>query len=256
MRFALLGSGSRGNATLVQSGSTCVMVDCGFSATETTARLARLQIAPEDISAILITHEHSDHVNGAARFAGRYGIPIRCTPGTLAGCAKLGIEAFETIDPQLEFQLDDLVVAPLTVPHDAREPTQFVFSDGRHRLGVLTDTGSITGHIRRLLDGCDALILECNHDSALLENGPYPAQLKSRVGGPLGHLSNAQAAGLLTELECGGLQHLVAAHLSEKNNTPVLVREALARAMNCELDWIQLATQDTGLGWRELLASC
>jgi len=252
----MLGSGSRGNATLVQSGQTCVMVDCGFSATETTARLARLQIAPEDITTILITHEHADHVNGAVRFAGRYGIPIRCTPGTLAGCAKHGMEAFETFDPQMKFQLGDLAVIPLTVPHDAREPTQFVFDDGRHRLGILTDAGSITDHIRQLLAGCDALILECNHDSALLENGPYPAQLKSRIGGPLGHLSNAQAAGLLIELDCGRLQHLVAAHLSEKNNSPVLVREALAKAMNCQLDWIQLATQDAGLGWRELLTGC
>ena len=253
MRFALLGSGSRGNATLIQSGRTCVMVDCGFSATETTARLARLEITPADISAILITHEHSDHVNGAARFASRYGIPIRCTNGTMAACAKYGIEYAETFDPQLEFELGDLEVKPLTVPHDAREPTQFVLTDGRHRLGILTDTGSITEHIRLSLTGCDALILECNHDVTMLESGPYPEQLKVRVGGPLGHLSNAQAAGLLEELDCSGLQHLVAAHLSEKNNSPGLAREALAQALNCELDWIEHATQETGLGWRDLL---
>ncbi|HVA55132.1 MAG TPA: MBL fold metallo-hydrolase [Gammaproteobacteria bacterium] len=253
MRFALLGSGSRGNATLIQSGRTCVMVDCGFSATETTARLARLKIAPEDISAILITHEHSDHVNGVARFASRYDIPIRCTSGTLAGCAKYALEAVETFDPQLEFELGDLGVKPLTVPHDAREPTQFILTDGRHRLGILTDTGSITDHIRLSLSGCDALILECNHDGELLENGPYPEQLKARIGGPLGHLSNAQAAGLLEVLDCGGLQHLVAAHLSEKNNSPQLACEALAQALHCELDWIEHATQETGLGWRDIL---
>jgi len=255
MRFALLGSGSRGNAMLVQSGDTCLMVDCGFSVTETVARLARLQVIPQDISALLITHEHADHVNGAARFASRYGIPVRCSAGTLAACEKLGIESTGTFDPETDFTLRDIGVIPLTVPHDAREPTQFVFTDGVHRLGVLTDTGSITGHICRLLRGCDALVLECNHDSTLLENGPYPAQLKSRVGGPLGHLSNAQAAGLLTQLDCGQLQHLVAAHMSERNNTPALVREALAKILSCTHDWIQLATQDAGLGWRELVAA-
>jgi phosphoribosyl 1,2-cyclic phosphodiesterase len=253
MRFALLGSGSRGNATLVQSGRTCVMVDCGFSATETVARLARLEIAPEAISAILITHEHSDHVHGAARFARRYGIPVHCTAGTQAACAVAGVQADQIFDPQTEFQLGELVIIPLTVPHDAREPTQFVFTDGRHRLGILTDTGSITEHIRKQLAGCDTLILECNHDSALLESGPYPDVLKARIAGPLGHLSNAQAAGLLTLLDCNRLQHLVAAHLSEKNNSPQLVREALAQALNCARDWIQLATQDSGLGWRDLL---
>jgi phosphoribosyl 1,2-cyclic phosphodiesterase len=255
MRFALLGSGSRGNATLVQSESTCVMVDCGFSVIETTARLARLQLVPEDISAILVTHEHTDHVSGVARFAGRYDIPVWSTAGTLAACEKVGIQTAETFDPQTQFLLGGFEVTPLTVPHDAREPTQFVFSDGLHRLGVLTDTGTITEHIRRLLDGCDALVLECNHDWALLQNGPYPQHLKSRVGGPLGHLSNAQAAGLLTELDCARLQHLVAAHLSERNNISSLAQEALAQAVGCEPDWIQLATQDEGLGWRELLSS-
>ncbi len=251
MRFASLGSGSRGNATLVQSGDTCIMVDCGFSVTETISRLARLDSTPAEINAILITHEHADHVSGVVRFAGRYGIPVHCTQGTLAGCGKIGLKEAELFDPQSDFPLGDLMVTPLTVPHDAREPTQFVFTDGNRKLGVLTDTGSITSHIQRLLDGCDGLVLECNHDREMLENGPYPVQLKSRVGGPLGHLSNNQAAGLLTSLDCAHLQHLVAAHLSEKNNSPDLVRAVLTEAMDCDSDWIQVATQDQGLGWRE-----
>ncbi|MDE2234789.1 MAG: MBL fold metallo-hydrolase [Gammaproteobacteria bacterium] len=253
MRFAMLGSGSRGNATLVECGDTIVMVDCGFSATETRARLARLGLEPDDISVLLITHEHSDHVNGAARFAGRHEIPVWCTRGTLAACARAGLQSAETFDPQLQLDLGDLQIVPLTVPHDAREPTQFTITDGLHKLGILTDTGSITDHIRRRLADCDALILECNHDSEMLEYGPYPEPLKARVGGPLGHLSNAQAAELLADLDCGALQHLVAAHLSEKNNTPALARAALAGALNCELQWIQVASQDSGLDWRELL---
>ncbi len=252
MRFAMLGSGSRGNSTLIECGDTLVMVDCGFSASETRARLARLEVEPQDICALLITHEHSDHVNGAARFAACHGIPVRCTQGTLAACARTGLEA-EPFDPQLEFDLGDISITPLTVPHDAREPTQFVLGDGQHRLGVLTDTGSITDHILKLLADCDALILECNHDREMLEYGPYPEALKARVGGPLGHLSNAQAAELLVQLGGDSLQHLVAAHLSEKNNTPELARTALAAALHCDADWIQVASQDGGLGWRELL---
>ncbi len=250
MRFASLGSGSRGNATLVQSGRTCVMVDCGFSIAETTARLARLGITPEYIAAILVTHEHADHVSGVARFAARHRLPVWCTAGTLTAGDGAGLVSTGILDAHVDFVLGDLCITPVTVPHDAREPIQYVFADGRHRFGVLTDTGSITPHIRRLLHGCDALMLECNHD--LLETGPYPAQLKSRVGGALGHLSNAQAATLLADLDYGRLQHLVAAHLSDTNNTPALACQALAQAAGCASAWIQVAKQDEGLGWREL----
>ncbi|HKT32156.1 MAG TPA: MBL fold metallo-hydrolase [Gammaproteobacteria bacterium] len=252
MRFALLGSGSRGNATLVEVDGTLVMVDCGFPLAETEARLARHDIAPNRISAVLITHEHGDHASGVALFAERYNVPVWCTAGTHAASRKFGLDNARHFNPQASFAIDGLKVSPITVPHDAREPTQFVFGDGRHRLGLLTDTGSITPHIRERLADCEALILECNHDRAMLEHGPYPAKLKQRVGGQFGHLSNAQAAELLAELDCGGLQHLVAAHLSEKNNTPQLARAALADVLDCEPDWIQVATQDGGLGWREL----
>lgn len=252
MRFALLGSGSRGNASLVEAGDTLIMVDCGFALVETEARLARLGVAPQRISALLITHEHGDHASGAALFAARYQVPVWCTAGTRAACGKFGLQRAELFSPQTPFSLAALEVTPITVPHDACEPTQFVFSDGRHRLGLLTDTGSITPHIRERLADCAALILECNHDRDMLERGPYPAKLKKRVGGQYGHLSNAQAAELLAELDCGKLQHLVAAHLSEKNNTPQLARAALVDVLDCEADWVQVATQDGGLDWHEL----
>lgn len=252
MRFALLGSGSRGNATLVEADDTLVMVDCGFPLIETEARLARLGVAPHRIAAVLITHEHGDHASGVALFAERFQVPVWCTAGTRAACGKFGLQHAELFNPQAAFAVKALEITPITVPHDAREPTQFVFGDGNHRLGLLTDTGSVTPHIRERLADCDALILECNHDREMLEQGPYPAKLKKRVGGRFGHLSNAQAAELLGELDCRDLQHLVAAHLSEKNNTPGLARDALAGALDCEPDWIQVATQDSGLGWHEL----
>jgi phosphoribosyl 1,2-cyclic phosphodiesterase len=252
MRFASLGSGSRGNATLVEANGTRLLVDCGFSVSETKARLARLSVEAESITAILVTHEHTDHASGVARVAARFGIPVWCTTGTLNACARYGLEKATLFNPHDVFAIGAIEVTPVAVPHDAREPAQFIFSDGQRRFGMLTDTGHITPHIERAFDGCDALILECNHDAGLLMDGPYPPSLKARVGGPLGHLSNAQAAALLAALDLSRLQHLVAAHLSDKNNTPARARAALADAADCEPDWIAVADQLDGLDWRSI----
>jgi phosphoribosyl 1,2-cyclic phosphodiesterase len=252
VRFASLGSGSRGNATLIHSGDTLIMVDCGFSASETESRLERLGTDPKSITVLLVTHEHSDHASGVMRFAGRHGIPVRCTAGTRQACLERGFEVAEPFDSHAKFTVGDIEVTPVTVPHDAREPTQFLFDGGAHRFGLLTDVGSVTPHMRRMFSGCAALLLECNHDREMLEDGPYPPSLKHRVGGPLGHLSNAQAADLLRSLDKQWLQYLVAAHLSDKNNTPALARAALAEAMDCDEDWVRVADQDRGFDWLEL----
>ena len=252
LRFASLGSGSRGNATLVEAGSTCVMVDCGFSIAETQRRLARLDRTPADIQAILVTHEHSDHIGGVAALARRFGIPVWMTAGTSVVHNDTDVPVLDWFNGHEPFAIGDLSVQPFPVPHDAREPCQFVFSDGALRLGVLTDTGSITSHIRACLDGCDALLLECNHDTAMLADGPYPPMLKRRVGGRLGHLSNTQAAELLASIDTSALQALAIAHLSDKNNRPELARAALATALGCAPDWIALAAQDRGLAWHDI----
>lgn len=252
LRFSSLGSGSRGNATLVEAGRTCVMVDCGFSVTETRRRLACLGKSPEDIDAILVTHEHSDHIGGVAALARRFGIPVWMTAGTSVVHGDTEVPSLDWFCGLETFAIGDLEITPFPVPHDAREPCQFVFGDGASRLGVLTDTGSVTAHIRRQLDACQALLLECNHDTDLLAGGPYPPVLKRRVGGHLGHLSNRQAAGLLSELDTGTLRHVVAAHLSDKNNRPELARAALAAALGCASDWIGVADQAAGLGWRQV----
>ncbi|HET6725558.1 MAG TPA: MBL fold metallo-hydrolase [Gammaproteobacteria bacterium] len=252
MRFASLGSGSRGNGTLIEADGACLLVDCGFSVSETEQRLARLGRSASDIDAILVTHEHADHVRGVARLAARYGISVRATAGTLGACGRYQIEHAEAFSAHEGFSIGGLEVTPIAVPHDAREPTQFVFSDGNRRLGLLTDAGHITAHIMRSLALCDALILECNHDEAMLARGPYPPSVKRRVGGLLGHLSNNQAAALLQDIDISRLQHLVAAHLSEQNNTVVQARAALAGAVGCEPDWIGVADQEGGLDWREL----
>lgn len=252
MRFASLGSGSRGNATLIEADGTRVLVDCGFSLSDTQTRLARLAVEARSIAAILVTHEHTDHASGVVRLAARFDIPVWCTSGTLNACARYGLETAQLFNPHDVFSIGALEITPVAVPHDAREPSQFIFSDGARRFGVLTDTGHITPHIERVFDGCEALLLECNHDADQLLGGPYPASLKARVGGPLGHLSNAQAAGLLAALDLSHLRHLVAAHLSDKNNTPGLARAALAAAVGCEPDWIAVADQNNGLDWRSV----
>jgi phosphoribosyl 1,2-cyclic phosphodiesterase len=253
MQFASLGSGSRGNATLIEAGSTLLMVDCGFSCGETERRMARLGRSPEQLTAILVTHEHGDHLRGVPALARKYSLPVWLTGGTCLMLQDNRLPARHRLDGQARVAVGDIEIQPFTVPHDAREPCQFVFGDGNRRLGLLTDTGRITAHIRACLDACDALLLECNHDATMLAEGPYPARLKQRVGGPLGHLSNTQAGELLADIDASRLQHIVAAHLSERNNHPDLARAALAVALHCGSDWIGIAGQDDGLEWRSIV---
>jgi phosphoribosyl 1,2-cyclic phosphodiesterase len=254
MRFASLGSGSEGNALVVEAGDTRILLDCGFSLRETQARLGRLGLTPDDLSAVIVTHEHSDHIGGVARLAAKHRLPVWLSYGTYAFLAGLDqvpddCHLFDSHNP---FAVGGLSVQPFPVPHDAREPTQFVFSDGDARLGVLTDTGCSTPHIEAMLSGCHALLLECNHDADMLANGPYPPSLKRRVAGKLGHLDNKAAAALLGALDTSRLQHILAAHLSRKNNTPELAIRALAQVLGCESDWIGIADQETGFPWREI----
>ncbi|HAF45901.1 MAG: MBL fold metallo-hydrolase [Sideroxydans sp. GWF2_59_14] len=253
MRFALLGSGSEGNALVVQSGNSTVLLDCGFSLSETVARLARFNLVPEHLSGIVVTHEHGDHISGVAKLARKFSIPVWLTHGTLRAqsAAFTGLQ-FNEINTHIAFAIGDVQVQPYPVPHDAAEPVQFVFGDGARRLGVLTDAGHVTPHIEATLSGCDALVLECNHDAAMLAGGAYPYHLKQRVGGRFGHLNNEDAAALLGRLDNSRLQHIVAAHLSQKNNLQELAVRALSGALGCGEDWIAVATQEQGLEWREI----
>lgn len=252
MRFTWLGSGSRGNAALVEAGGTCVMLDCGLSLREIEARLAWRGREPADVDAILVTHEHADHIGGVARFAARHDIHVYATAGTAHGFRAGPPPRLERICSHGRFAVGGLEISPLPVPHDAREPCQFVFSDGAVRLGVLTDLGRSTPHVVASLAGCDAVAIECNHDEAMLSGGPYPPALKRRVGGELGHLSNRQAAGLLGELDTARLRHVVALHLSEQNNSPLLARSALAAVLGCAPGEVDVADQAEGLDWRSL----
>lgn len=254
MRFASLGSGSRGNATLVEAGATCLLIDCGFSAREATRRLRRLGLDATALAAILVTHEHGDHIAGVGQLARRFGIPVYATPGTIeAGARLLGtLPSVTRISAHEPFTIGDLEVSPMVVPHDAREPCQFVLGDGARRLGVLTDAGSITRHVVERLAGCDGLVLEFNHDAQLLSASAYPPALRARIASDLGHLSNGQAAELLALLDTSRLRQLVPAHLSEANNTPALALAAAARALGCAAAELSAMDQASGLDWRGL----
>jgi phosphoribosyl 1,2-cyclic phosphodiesterase len=253
IRFASLGSGSAGNALLVESGATCLMIDCGFGLRETVRRLQRAGRQPADLTGILVTHEHGDHLGGVFRLARKYALPVWMTHGTWSASRETdaGLD-LRIIDSHRSLTVGELEVLPFPVPHDAREPVQYVFADSRHRLGVLTDIGEITPHVRAMLSGCDALVLECNHDARMLAESTYPASLKRRIAGRYGHLENSVAAALLDQIDCSKLQHLVAAHLSERNNLPTLALAALARVLGCEEAWIGVATPECGFDWREL----
>ena len=259
LRFASLASGSSGNCLVAQSldlvGTTTVLIDCGLSLRDTERRLARLGLAPSDINAVLVTHEHGDHAGCVADFAAAHNVVVFLTHGTLRALKAEGKHhdgmRTQFIRGEQKFAVGSMEVLPFTVPHDAAEPVQYVVSDGAARLGVLTDIGISTRHVEHVLCGLTAFVLECNYDCDMLWSGGYPKWLKERIGGPFGHLDNREAGRLLSALDRSKLKHIIGAHLSQQNNKPELARAALAAALNCAEEWVGLATQDDGFDWRE-----
>lgn len=256
MRFKSLGSGSTGNATLVQAtGPTqCnLLIDCGFGLKQLLGRLETAGVQPQDLDAIFITHEHGDHIGCAQVLSARYRIPVWMSMGTNAGSAFDNASGLINIahDGQA-IDLKQLQITPFTVPHDARAPLQLTCTDGQAKFGILTDLGHATNHLLGHLQGANALLLECNHDSDMLSASGYPEFLKFRVGGDHGHLSNAQAAGIARSVLHRNLRHVVAAHLSQQNNRPELAGQALASALVRDVDDIVIATPNEGCIWLDV----
>ena len=256
LRFRSLGSGSSGNATLIEASDglhrTRVLVDCGLGLRQLMARLAVEGIGPADLDGIFITHEHGDHIGCAPMLVARYGVPLWTSAGTAQYAAFAGLEsALNLVRDGQVFAIGGLQLHPFTVPHDAREPLQLRCTDGDRVLGLMTDIGHVTGHALAALAGCHALVLESNHDVELLAQSRYPDFLKRRVGGQHGHLSNVQAAAALGALRHDRLNTVVAAHLSERNNRPDLVSRAFAAVLGCGEADVLLAERH-GRGWLDV----
>ncbi|MBU2863058.1 MBL fold metallo-hydrolase [Reinekea forsetii] len=248
MRVASLGSGSKGNATLIQAQSTTLLVDCGFGLKDIEQRLAVKGVSAKELSAILVTHEHGDHLKGAPMLANKYAIPLWTSAGT-SRFFKREVPTFQTINPLQRFQIGDIEIEPVTVPHDASEPTQFVFRAAKQCAGLLTDLGSITEHVKQAYQHCNLLMLECNHDPQMLLDGPYPYSLKKRVGGDYGHLSNQQAVELLNCINKRALSHVLISHISEQNNDEQLAIQAVESALEGTKAEILMLSQVQGCEW-------
>jgi|TARA_B110000483_G_scaffold149349_1_gene177948 phosphoribosyl 1,2-cyclic phosphodiesterase len=252
VRFASLGSGSKGNATLIDNGSTCVVIDLGFTIKETVRRLSRLGLMPQDVDAILVTHEHADHIHGVAGFARKFGTPVYLTPGTYRHKQMGELPFLNKINCHSSFEVGSLSITPVTVPHDAKEPCQYLVSSKGITIGILTDLGHITPHVRDKYRECDALLLECNHDVTMLQDGSYPYQLKQRVAGDYGHLNNVQAAELLDTINLERLRHLIISHISGENNLPNLAQDAVQPLLSGWTGSLLVASQEEGFDWISL----
>lgn len=238
--ITVLASGSRGNSTVIATARTRVLVDCGLSCRETCRRLAAQGIAPESLSAVLITHEHSDHVNGLHVMAKKFNLPVFMTEATHGAWQRqhkdsagnrVRAERLELFSSGKVFSVGDLEVLPFTIPHDAADPVGFRFTGEGVRVALATDLGYMPQNVKDQLRGCDGLILESNHDLEMLRVGPYPWAVKQRVMSRVGHLSNESLAEFLTTDYDGGATFIILAHLSEQNNLPDLARVAAERAL-------------------------
>jgi len=257
LRFKNLGSGSAGTATVVEARCGAqvsrLLIDCGLSVKELSKRLAQADLTLEDLDAVFVTHEHADHIGHTQQLAKRTALPVWMSRGTAlaSGVLEWGLPSDKLLlvkDGQT-LTLGSLQLQPFTVPHDAREPLQLRCSDGASSLGVLTDLGHGSNHVVQALQTCQALLLECNHDSELLAQSAYPPFLKKRIAGPLGHLSNSESAQLASALNHSGLNLLVAAHLSERNNRPDMAQAVLSLALGCGIDDIPVADPLEGTPW-------
>jgi len=226
MRFCVLGSGSKGNSTYIETGSTRILIDAGFSGKEVERRLHAIDVDVASLSAILITHEHTDHIRGVSPISRRYGVPVFANAATFGAADAVfpALAGFREFSTGTSFSFQDVHIHPFSISHDAADPVGYIISDGTCSLGYCTDTGSVSRLMRHRLAGCHALVLESNHDPEMLRNGPYPLYLQQRVRSKTGHLANGEAADFLQDLMHEGLEHVVLAHISEKNNTPELVR--------------------------------
>ncbi len=234
MKFCVLGSGSKGNATYVSSGGTSILIDAGMSGIELQKRLAAIGVELCAIDAILVTHEHNDHVQGVGVLSRRAKIPVHANSATFSAASKIinRLFSYNEFETGGSYHFRNLEIHPFSISHDTKDPVGFRISDGSVSLGYCTDTGKVSRLMQHRLASCQALVLESNHDIEMLRNGMYPQYLKQRIRSSQGHLANAEAATFLRELAHEKLQHVVLAHLSEDNNHPEIAFHSAVEALN------------------------
>lgn len=233
MKLCMLGSGSRGNAVLMQSRDTRILIDAGFPPRTIAKRLLSIGVDPGSIEAVVVTHEHTDHSRGVVRGSRRWGWKIYATEGTQNECAPIAEAGVTTIAAGCDFRIGDITVSVVATSHDASEPVGVVATGHSTgvRAGVVYDLGVLTESVQKAIERVDILVIESNHDGDMLRNGPYPAMLKRRIAGREGHLSNRAAGAAAAECAHGGMSHVVLAHLSETNNTPRVATESMRAAL-------------------------
>ncbi len=256
MQFCSLGSGSQGNSFLVRNEKSIILIDCGFGLLETELRLNKNNIDPKDISAILITHEHEDHVRGAFSLANKHQLPIYLTHGTYTMCQKRNKSSFDIdfrfINNEESFEINSIDITPITVPHDAREPVQYKFKTENSIFAIVTDLGFGSSHLLKSINDVHSIIIEANHDDKLLNESDYPQSLKNRIGGRYGHLCNLEASRILKSIQNNNLNFVGAAHLSDKNNDPDIVKKILSNAINKDESFIKIIDQENGHNWAKV----
>jgi phosphoribosyl 1,2-cyclic phosphodiesterase len=244
LNFALLGSGSSGNATLVSDGSTHILVDVGLSGRETVRRLAECGLSPQQISAIVVSHEHGDHCRGVAPFAKHLDVPVFMTDGAYAASGiVIDDRKRQRIETGRAFDVCGVLFTPFAVPHDAADPIALCIEKNGVKIAVVLDLGYVSNLVVERLKGCDAIVLESNHDVNMLVVGPYPWSLKQRVKSRLGHLSNDNVAEYLLKEFDGRARHVILAHLSERNNIPYLAELTARRALEERSSVVSLQTK-------------
>lgn len=233
MHICVLASGSKGNAIYIADEHTAILVDAGLSGVEIERRMQRRGLNPQHLQAIVVSHEHSDHLRGVGVLSRRYHLPVYISPLTLAAAPSIGkVYHTQTFNCGHPFNINSLTLHPFSVSHDAADPAGFTIRAGPFKVGLATDLGLVTAIVQHRLQGCQALILEANHDPHMLLTGPYPWELKQRVRGRQGHLSNPETRTLLDTIKHPRLQHVILAHLSEHNNTADKALAEIAPALD------------------------
>ncbi|MDX2496340.1 MAG: MBL fold metallo-hydrolase [Desulfobacterales bacterium] len=245
LAVCILASGSRGNATFVSSGSTSILIDAGLSGIEIERRLKSKGLSPKDLDAILVSHEHTDHIQGVGVLSRRFNLPVYINSKTQgAAFPQIGkVHDVKNFACGSTFLINDLAIHPFSISHDAEDPVGFTLNQNGTTIGIATDLGIVTAMVKEHLKGCGLLILEANHDEDMLINGPYPWSVKQRVKSRTGHLSNAASKQLLNEIQHDRLKHVILAHLSETNNTPQKAVDEVGKALNRNNVQLDVAVQ-------------